>query len=115
MESISFPALIADQLAAARQATSGRATRTVHSGRGRALRQMVLALTAGHGLSDHESPGEATLQVLEGAVRLTTATDTWEGSTGEYAVLPAERHGLTAITDAAVLLTIVPRGAADDA
>jgi quercetin dioxygenase-like cupin family protein len=32
---------------------------------------MVLALDAGSSLDEHESPGEATIQVLRGQIRLT--------------------------------------------
>lgn len=107
VESKSLETLAADRLAAAWQSGSGRAAQTVHGGRGRSLRQTVLALAAGHSLADHESPGEATLQVLQGSVRLTTATEAWEGAAGEHVAIPPERHGLTAVTDAAVLLTVV--------
>ncbi|MEQ4302006.1 cupin domain-containing protein [Plantactinospora sp. B6F1] len=106
MQSISLTTLVDEQLATARESSSGRSARTVHGGHEHSLRQTLLALAAGHSLGDHDSPGEATLQVLRGRVRLTTAADTWEGSAGDHLVIPAERHGLTALDDSAVLLTV---------
>ncbi len=107
MATISLETLVAEQLAAAREAGSGRSASTIHGGRRRALQQTVLALAAGHGLAEHENPGEATLQVLHGRVRLDTGTESHTASAGEYLEIPGERHGLAALTDSAVLLTIV--------
>jgi quercetin dioxygenase-like cupin family protein len=113
MQSISLTALADQQLSAARQAASGRSAHTVYGGGQHALRQTLLALAAGHSLDEHDSPGEATLQVLAGRVRLTTGTRTWEGSRGDYLVIPGERHSLTAIDDAVALLTVALHGPAD--
>jgi quercetin dioxygenase-like cupin family protein len=44
--------------------------------------------------------------VLAGAVRLTTATDSNELSAGDLTAIPDERHGLYAVADCAVLLTV---------
>lgn len=46
------------------------------------------------------------MQVLSGQVRLATATQTWEGTAGDYLVLATQRHSLTALDDAAVILTV---------
>ncbi|GAB7007629.1 hypothetical protein JCM18899A_51040 [Nocardioides sp. AN3] len=73
------------------------------------MRQTLIALTAGARMQEHESPGEASLQVLVGQVRVTTEADAWTGSAGDYLILPAERHGLEAETDAVVLLTVATR------
>ncbi|WP_201368520.1 cupin domain-containing protein, partial [Mycobacterium intracellulare] len=70
-------------------------------------RQTVLALLAGRDLSEHESPGEATLQVLQGRVRLTTGDDAWEGKAGDYVAIPRERHALHAIEDSVIMLTVL--------
>lgn len=107
METTSLTELAAERLSAAQRSRAGRATSTVHGGPGSTLRQVLLALTAGSALSDHESPGEATLQVLRGSVRLTTATEAREAAAGDHLGLPLERHGLTAISDSVVLLTVV--------
>lgn len=90
----------------ARSSHSGRAAQTVHGGRDHALRQTVIALAAGHELAEHESPGEATLQVLTGRVRLTASDDAWEGASGDLVTIPPARHTLAALEDSAVLLTV---------
>ena len=69
--------------------------------------EINLALLAGHELNEHASPGEATLQVLRGRVRVTSDEDSWEGGVGEHVVIPADRHGVAALEDSAVLLTVV--------
>mgnify|MGYP002652934738 CR=1 FL=1 len=73
----------------------------------------VIALVAGAALSDHDSPTEATLQVLRGHVVLTSAdgdpAGRWEGATGDLVTIPSTRHGLTAQEDSAILLTVATR------
>ena len=107
MEKISLTALARQHLETARAATSGRSAHTVYGGHEHSLRQTLLALTAGNGLDEHESPGEATVQVLQGRVRLTTAEAGWEGSAGDHLVVPRVRHGLSALEDSVILLTVV--------
>lgn len=107
MEPISLAVLADQHLAQARTADSGRSARTVHGGHDHVLRHTVVALVRDHRLDDHESPGEATLQVLVGAVRLATDTDTWDGAAGDLLAIPPRRHSLTALQDAVVLLTVV--------
>jgi quercetin dioxygenase-like cupin family protein len=111
MQPLSLIALADQQLDVARQATSGRSAHTVRGGRQHALHQTLLALIAGRALDDHESPGEATLQILRGRVRLATAEQAWEGAAGDYFDIPSQRHNLTAIEDCAVLLTVLVSGA----
>ena len=86
---------------------AGRAAETVFGGHEQALRQTVIALAAGSELQEHDSPGEATLQVLAGRVRLTAGADSWEGRRGDFLLIPPMRHGLTADEDSVVLLTVV--------
>ncbi|BBX06789.1 cupin domain-containing protein [Mycolicibacterium aichiense] len=107
MDSISLTQLADEQLAAARSSNSGRAAHTVHGGHDHPLRQTVIALAKGHELSEHHTPGETTLQVLRGHVRLATADDAWEGKTGDLLVVPRDRHGLQAIDDSVVMLTVL--------
>jgi quercetin dioxygenase-like cupin family protein len=107
MESTSLPSLADEELEQARSAPSARSARTIHGGHDRALRETVIALLAGHELNEHESPGEATLQVLRGRVRVTSDEDSWEGGVGEHVIIPADRHGVAALEDSAVLLTVV--------
>ncbi|OBF10137.1 LuxR family transcriptional regulator [Mycobacterium sp. ACS4054] len=107
MESISLTSLASEKLAEAKESHSGRAAHTIHGGHTHELRQTVLALLGGHDLSEHDSPGEATLQVLQGHVRLTTGGDAWEGKTGDYVAIPAVRHALHAVEDSVVMLTVL--------
>jgi quercetin dioxygenase-like cupin family protein len=107
MQSISLTGLASEKLAEARQSHSGRAAHTIHGGHTHELRQTVLALLAGHDLSEHDSPGEATLQVLQGRVRLTAGDDVWDGEAGDYIVIPAQRHALHAVDDSVVMLTVL--------
>ena len=109
MELDNLPTLADELLGAARQANSGRAAKSIRSGRDVRLRQTVMALTHGHGLDDHVAPGEATLQVLAGRVRLRWEEQAVELGTGDWIDLPDATHALDAETDAVVLLTVSVR------
>lgn len=109
VENVNVEAVAREQLQKATTNRAGRAATTVHGGRDTMLRQTVVALTAGASLAEHESPGEATLYVLEGRVKLASATDSSEGGPGELLVVPQERHSLEALSDAAVVLTVAVR------
>ena len=109
MDQTSLPSLGEELLDAARAASSGRAASTVHGGHTHDLRQTVIALTEGRALGEHESPGEATLQVIVGRVRLTAGADSWECAAGDHLVIPPHRHDLAALSDAVVLLTVATR------
>ena len=109
MQATSLTDLADSQLTAARASSSGRSAVTVFGGHEHDLRQTLIALAAGRTLSEHESPGDASLQVLVGTVRLTAGDDAWEGSVGDYLVVPPVRHDLQAETDAVVLLTVATR------
>ena len=106
MDSVSLTSMAAEKLAEARQAHSGRAAHTIHGGHEHELRQTVVALLAGRELSEHDSPGQASLQVLQGHVRLTAGDDVLEGKTGDYVVIPPQRHSLQAVDDSVVILTV---------
>ncbi len=106
MESISLTGLAAEKLAEARQSHSGRAAHTIHGGHAHELRQTLVALLAGRELSEHDSPGQASLQVLQGHVHLTAGADVWDGKTGDYVVIPPQRHSLQAVEDSVVMLTV---------
>ena len=107
MNKISLTALAREHLAAARSASSGRSAHTVYGGHEHALRQTLIALTAGTDQDEHESPGEATLHVLKGRVRVTNQQTGWDGAPGDHIVLPESRHGVHAIEDSVYLLTVV--------
>jgi quercetin dioxygenase-like cupin family protein len=106
MNKVSLAALAREHLEAARAVNSGRSAHTVYGGHEHSLRQTLIALTAGSEMDEHESPGEATLQVLLGRVRLTNGQTHWDGTVGDHIVVPLSRHGLQALEDSAVLLTV---------
>jgi quercetin dioxygenase-like cupin family protein len=109
MEKSSLTALARELLEHATRTSSGRSADTVYGGHEHVLRQTVIALVAGNTLAEHENPGEATVHVLRGRVRLTAADVTWEGRDGDLLVVPAGRHSLEALEDSAVLLTVAKR------
>lgn len=106
MEKRSLTALIREQLELARAHSNGRSAHTVFGGHTHTLRQTLIALLAERQLDEHDSPGDATVHVLHGRVRLVVGEDSWEGSTGDLLSIPPSRHSLLALTDSAVLLTV---------
>jgi quercetin dioxygenase-like cupin family protein len=106
MHSTHLDTLANELLTAARGARSGRSAHTLFGRHEHKLRQTVIALIAGQRLAEHNSPGEATLQVLRGRAQLTTPTQQWTGQAGDH-VISLERHELLAVEDTAVLLTVV--------
>lgn len=109
MNKLSLIATAREQSRKAAAQSSGRAARTVYGGHETCLRQTVIALVAGQELTEHENPGEATVHVLNGRVRLDGATSSWEGRSGDLLIVPPEKHSLAALEDSAVLLTAVNR------
>jgi quercetin dioxygenase-like cupin family protein len=110
MRKLSLDAQAREHLQRAAAAPAGRSSTTLYGGHENVLRQTLIALTAGTSLAEHENPGEATLVVLRGRVRLDSGDISWEGRTGDLIALPKDRHGLAALEDSAVLLTIAKLG-----
>jgi quercetin dioxygenase-like cupin family protein len=111
----SLTALARTQLQAALSAHSGRSAKTVFGGHEHVLRQTMIALRAGEKLEEHDSPGDATVQVLHGRVVLAAGADSWVGAMGAMGAMgdllrvPAVRHSLHAAHDSVVLLTVAKR------
>ncbi|WP_137146853.1 cupin domain-containing protein [Mycolicibacterium sp. CR10] len=110
MNKISLTALSREHLAGAERASSGRSSHTVYGGHEHVLRQTVIALMAGQKLDEHENPGEATVHVLHGRVRLIAGDDSWEGSAGDLIIVPDARHSLEAVEGSTILLTVAKSG-----
>lgn len=110
MEKSSLTALVHHQLELAQKASSGRSAHTVYGGHEHMLRQTVIALAAGQTLAEHANPGEATVHVLHGRIRLTAGETSWDGTTGDLLIVPNAPHALTAVETSAVLLTVAKSG-----
>lgn len=106
---VSLTELTEHHKAAAAAASSGRSAATVYGGSDHVMRQTMIALNQGSSLSEHENPGEATVQVLRGRVRLTAGAESAEGGPGDLLVVPPSRHALEALDASVVLLTVGKR------
>jgi quercetin dioxygenase-like cupin family protein len=109
MQKQSLAALARHHLEQALTAPSGRSAHTVYGGHEHVLRQTLIALRAGTNLDEHENPGEATVQVLQGRVTLAVGEDRWNGSPADLIFIPDARHALDAVEDSVVLLTVAKR------
>ncbi len=106
MQKFSLEATARELLERARAGGGGRAAATVIGGHEKVLRQTVIAMVNGATLAEHESPGEASVHVLAGRVRLTAGQHSWEGRRGDLLMVPVTPHSLEALQDSAVLLTV---------
>lgn len=106
MQKFSLEATSRELLERARTTSAGRASETVVGGHEKVLRQTVVAMVKGAALGDHENPGEASVHVLVGRVRLAAGEHSWEGRSGDLLLVPNSSHSLAALEDSAVLLTV---------
>jgi len=106
MQKFSLDALARQHIERAADAPAGRSAETVYGGHEHVLRQTLVALRAGAELSEHENPGEATVLVLRGRVRLHSGGNTWEAMAGDLLVVPPDRHSLEALEDCAIVLSV---------
>lgn len=106
MRKFSLEALGREHLDRAGSGSTGRSATTVFGGHEQVLRQTLIALRASTSLTEHESPGEATVIVLRGRVHLRSGEDSWEGRTGDLLAVPPARHSLDAVEDSVILLTV---------
>lgn len=103
-------AVSAELLTAAR-AASGRATRTLVGERGQPMHQMLVALLAEESLAEHGNPGQASVQVLHGALTVTTDDQSLAGQAGSLITIPDQPHAVRADQDTVFLLTVATRQA----
>jgi quercetin dioxygenase-like cupin family protein len=76
---------------------------------GTSQRVTLIAMADGAELAEHFAQHAATLYVVTGRVRLHTHDNEWLLDTGHLVAIPPQRHGLAALSDAAVLLTVALR------
>ncbi len=68
----------------------------------------LFAFDCGQGLSEHTSPYDATVQVLEGKVEVTISGETLHMGAGDILVMPAGRpHAMRATERFKMLLTMI--------
>jgi quercetin dioxygenase-like cupin family protein len=106
MQKFSLQAMARELLERARDGSGDRAAATVLGGHEKVLRQTVIAMVSGAVLGEHESPGEASIHVLAGRVKLTADEHSWEARQGDLLEIPDSSHSLQALEDSAVLLTV---------
>ena len=106
MQKVSLTALARQQIDRAASAGGRHTADTVYGGHEKVLRQTVIGMSQGARLAEHENPGEATVQVLHGRVRMTAGTQAWDARTGDLLIVPDARHSLEALEASAVLLTV---------
>jgi quercetin dioxygenase-like cupin family protein len=99
--------LAEELLAEARRNHARRAARTLVNGV--AQRATLIAMAQDAEMSEHGAPTAATLHVLTGQVRLHTHDQEWLLDRGNLANLPPQRHGLRALADSVILLTVALR------
>lgn len=73
-------------------------------------RTIVIQVPAGEMLQEHQVHERAWVLVIDGMIGIATPDgDSAEGSTGLLAIFdPAERHEVTALEDARILLVLAP-------
>ena len=106
MQKLSLEALARELLERASGTTGGHTAGTVVGGHERVLRQTVIAMVKSAVLAEHANPGEASVYVLRGRVRLSAGELSWEGRHGDLLVIPDSPHSLEALEDSAMLLTV---------
>ncbi len=106
MNKMSLDALSRELRAKAAGSDRKVASTTVYGGHEKTLRQTLVVIDAGGELGEHDSPGEATVHVLGGRIALDTASDSWEGRTGDFLVVPPARHKVRALENSVFLLTV---------
>lgn len=107
MSTVDTNMLGVELLDAAQGAASGRAARSLRSGKDAALHHTVLAMTAGAALAEHDNPGVATVLVLRGRIVVIAGDERWDMVAGDYLEIPPRRHRVEAVADSVFFLTTV--------
>lgn len=89
----------------AHNAPAKRAGSTLYRGDG--LRQTMVAIEAGAEMTEHDSPAEAFIHVLEGQVTIHGKSRQWQISEGNLLSVPPERHSVTADQNSVFTLTVL--------
>jgi quercetin dioxygenase-like cupin family protein len=110
---LDLQAAAAQLLGEARALTSGRLARTLTPGAGAALKQTLLALTAGQQLQEHVAPGPTTLTGIVGHAVLRHGDSEVPLTAGGWTPCPTGPHTLEAETDTVLLITVVPAASPD--
>ena len=105
MQKVSIEALTRQQMQLA-TANNRNAADTVVGGHEKVLRQTVIGMVAGAEMGEHENPGEATVYVIKGSVRMSSGDEQWDARAGDLLKVPDARHSLVALADSALLLTV---------
>jgi quercetin dioxygenase-like cupin family protein len=88
MDKLSLQAKARELTHKASESSAGRAADTVFGGHEKRMRQTVVALREGVEMAEHESPGEATLLVISGRLRLVVGDTKWSGREWDYLIIP---------------------------
>lgn len=112
MKKFSLAAIARSELREAVNASNGRAARTVFGGHEHVMRQTVMALALAQGteLQEHENPGEATILVISGRIRVSSGGEQWEGRSQDLLILPRGRIQVTALEESSILLSVAKSG-----
>lgn len=106
IERVALHSLADEQLQLARESHAGRSAESLYGGHEKVLRHALIALRSGAELSEHNSPGEATLIVLRGRIRLRSGDEAQEAGEGDFLVIPPARHSVEALEDAVIVLSV---------
>src|SRR5699024_9307997 len=82
-----------------------RAGSTLYRGDG--LRQTMVAIVADAEMTEHDSPAEAFIHVLEGQVTIHGDNRQWQISAGNLFPIPPEKHSVTAYQNSVFTLTVL--------
>jgi quercetin dioxygenase-like cupin family protein len=110
MDKLSLQAKARELTHKASESSAGRAADTVFGGHEKRMRQTVVALREGVEMAEHESPGEATLLVISGRLRLVVGDTKWSGREWDYLIIPNAPHSVEAETDTTFLLAVAMSG-----